>query len=297
VISSPKPTHDRKRSRTYTRALARRGSLLARFDETSRNLIASGCEDVLLSFTALLSRGVAAVNMSIPNLLRFLEEGRYLNIYEFVRRETRLHGRALEEEVQRRLKGLGPARLKIDRLFGFRRDTHYASLNLGGPGPQRYGPCCVVFDLRHWAPFHTCFAGDSIRACFDGAGRQVLEDREILEHLGIGEDAGRLAVIRHREFLARQRFCVDPAEVRDIVEAQDSLLEIHLHGSVTRDHIQEVRLSRTEYHHLRELSERYDLLHDTRRPLRLEFERVPLFRDLTAALKRHRIPLLVAEGS
>lgn len=234
--------------------------------------------------------------MSIPSLVRFLTEGGYLNVYEFVQRETGLRGRALEEEVQERLRGMGPARLKIDRLFGFRRDTHYASLNLGGPGPQRYGPCCVVFDLSHWAPFHTCFAGDTIRSCFDGAGAQALSDDEILESLAIGEDAVRLAVIRHKEFLRRQSFCVDPREVRDIVEAQDSLLEFHLHGAVTRKQVQEVRISRTEHHHLRDLSERFDALPHPSRPLRLEFERVPLFRDLTALLKKHGIPLLMAEG-
>jgi hypothetical protein len=231
--------------------------------------------------------------MPITKVARFVEEGSYLNIYEFVARETGLSGEDLERSVLERLKEFGPLRLKLDRLFCFQHDTHYASFNLGGAGARRYGSCCVTFDLRHWAPFHTCFAGDSIRACCSPEKEPLLKDEEILTSFGIGEDLDRLAVIRHERFLERQAHGLDPGEVRDIIEADDSLLEIHLHGPVTRECIQEVRLSRADYHHLCDLSERAKGLSE---PLPWEFDSVEPFQKMLAALDRFDIPLVLAES-
>ncbi|HEX4959269.1 MAG TPA: hypothetical protein VF173_00425 [Thermoanaerobaculia bacterium] len=231
--------------------------------------------------------------MTVPGLIRFVEEGSYLNVYEFVARDTGLAGEELEAAVVERPKEFGPLRLKLDGLFGFQRDTHYASFNLGGSGARRYGACCVVFDLCHWAPYHTCFAGDSIRACCSPGKKPLLADEKILASFGTGSDLDRLAIIRHERFLERQVHSLDPGEVRDILEADDSLFEIHLHGPVTRERIQEVRLSRADYHHLRDLEERAKGLAGA---LPWEFDGVEPFRALLAVLDRFDVPLVLAEG-
>jgi hypothetical protein len=277
----------------YARALVLRPGIQTRFEAVRERLRIASCNGALRSFRSILSRGKAAVNMPISKVVRFIEEGNYLNIYEFVARETGLSGDELERAVLERLKEFGPLRLKLDHLFCFQFDTHYASFNLGGAGARRYGSCCVIFDLRHWAPFHTCFAGDSIRACCSPSREPLLADDEILASFGTGEDLDRLAVIRHERFLERQAHSLDPGEVRDILEADDSLFEIHLHGPVTRDLIQEVRLSRADYHHLCDLAERAK---GHAAPLPWEFDSVEPFQAMLAALDRFDIPLVLAEG-
>jgi hypothetical protein len=277
----------------YTKASALGPGIETRFDSACGRLATASCNGALRSFRSILGRGKAAINMPLPKLVRFVEEGSYLNIYELVARETGLSGADLEGAVLDRLKDFGPLRLKLDRLFCFEFDTHYASFNLGGAGARRYGSCCVVFDLGHWAPFHTCFAGDSIRACCSSGRAPLLADDEILASFGTGADLDRLAVIRHERFLERHAHTLDPGEVRDILEADDSLFEIHLHGPVTRDLVQEVRLSRADYHHFCDLAERARGLSG---PLPWEFDSVEPFQAMLAALDRFDIPLVLAEG-
>lgn len=284
---TPRPT-------SYDRAFAGRDGLWARFEESRERLKRSGRANALRSFRAILSRGRAAINMPVPKLVRFLEEGKYLSLYEFVARETGLSGEDLENALQDRLREFGPPRQTIDRLFRFQPDTHYASFNLGGAGARRYGRCCVVFDLRHWAPFHTCYAGDSIRACFQANKTAALSEAEILAGFAVGEDFDRLATIHWESFFedSTQDSCFHPSEVRDIVEAEDSVLEVHLHGPVTRDRIQEVLLDRGDYRHLRDLVRRAK----GRSVLPWEFDEAEPFTKMLGLLERFEIPLILAES-
>lgn len=276
----------------HVRAASGRDRLLERFGVAEERLRREGRGSALRSFRTVVARGRVAINMPIPKLVRVVEEGAYLNIYEFVARDTGLSGADLEREVGERLGEFGPLRLELDRLFHFEHDTHYAALNLGGAGALRYGCCCVVFDLRHWAPFHTCFAGDSIRTCCTRDKKKIVDDEVILLSFAIGEDAERLAVIQQERFLGRPEHCVDPLDLRSLLEADDSLIEIHLHGSVTRDRIQEIRLSRADYRRLRDLEGRFD---DARGPLPWIFDEVEPFRQMLEVLDRFEIPLVIAE--
>lgn len=276
----------------YEKAATGRQNLLSRFDECCSRLKQNGRNGTLRSFQSVMARGVAAINMSVARTASFIKDGGYLNIYEFVGQQTGLTGKRLERTVSTRLKELGPLRLKLDQLFHFQHDTHYASFNLGGAGARRYGFCCVTFDLRHWEPHHTCFAGDSIRACSGADKQAVLSDEEILVRFAIGEDLVRLATVRWESFLDGQEHCIDPGEARALVEAEDSLLEVHLHGPVKREHIHEVRLSRADYRHLCDLARRAEGLTS---PLPWEFDNVEPFRRLLDLLDQFDIPLVLAE--
>src|SRR5947199_6813309 len=109
----------------YERALAGRAGIQARYEAAREQLVTAECNGALRSFRAILARGKAAINMPIPRVAQFVDEGSYLNIYEFVARETGLSGEDLERAVLGRLKEFGPLRLKLDRLFCFQHDTHY----------------------------------------------------------------------------------------------------------------------------------------------------------------------------
>jgi hypothetical protein len=155
-----------------------------------------------------------------------------------------------------------------------------------------YGSCCVVLGLEHWAPYHTCFAGDSIRSCFGREGAQVLSDAEILEGFGIGEDALALSVIRHEGSLGQEGFRADAAWIRHVLESEDSMLEVHLHGPVRRDHIREVRMLQKEYEVLSDLSASFP----GARPGLFRFDRVPDFRRVLALMQAHEVRLRLMAG-
>jgi len=276
----------------YQLAQSQRPMLLGHYRSAAQRLAAAGRQDILMKFEAMIARGAAAINMSMPSMLQFLASGRWLNIYEAVARETGFKRRALDCEVARRLRELGEPRLAIDRLFRFRRDTHYASLNLGGTGPHaRYGVCCAVFALAHWIPFHTCFAGDSILACFDAGGRRVLARDGALARFGTSEDLQRLAVLRFEDFLSRQRHKLDLIAMRARLEGPETMIELHLHGKVSRHQISEVRLPRERYEQLCSLSDY--LARDPGSPAR-ELDPARAFGQLKIALALHHIPLVIA---
>jgi hypothetical protein len=283
-----------KGSQSYQLAHSMRGQLLRRFQIIEQQLSRDGYKNILNAFQACILGGTACINMSIPTLNRFLKTGRWLNIYEAVYKETGKTGDSLEKEVSRRIPNWYKQRRTIDNLLRFRRDTHYASLNIGGPGAHRYGVCCVIFDLSHWAPYHTCFGGDSIRACFDAQGSQVLMDHTILENFGIGQDVYQVAVIKHQEYLRQTKPGLDPNELRDILEASDSLIEFHLPGPMTRDHIVRIVMSRGQRNHYWELSKRSFSIP---KPWPQEYDIVPFFLEMNQLLERYNIPFLMAEGN
>ena len=276
----------------YEQAVSGRSGVLTRFEKCCEHLKEKGQSGVLRSFWAVLARGRAAINMPVPKLVSFLKEGGYLNIYELTARNEKISGEALERAVLAKLQDLGPLRLKLDQLFHFQLDAHYASFNLGGAGARRYGRCCVIFDLEHWSPFYTCYGGDSIRSCCRADKTLALSDEEILEAFALGEDLHRIATIRWRRFLEEQHHCVHPREVRDLIEAEDSLLEIHLHGPVRRPHIREVRFLRADFNHLRHLGE---IAKEHSGPLPWEFDNAEPFGQMLELLEQFEIPLILAE--
>lgn len=284
-----------RRLRTFGLVLSRRRALADKAREVSEKLIAAGGGNVLRGFKSALAGGKASINMSMAKLIRFLDTGQWFNVYEAVNRETGLKGKALEREVILRLGEFGPPRVKIDRLFHFPRSVHYASLNLGGPGPwARYDICCVILDLGHWTPSYTCFSGDTLRAGFDQKGNLAVARESLLERFAAGEDLGHLALVQHEAFLGAHPFCIDLGRVRRLLEGEDTMIELHLFGKVTRDKIREVRLPQAPYERLRELVRQLD-----RNPgsTARELDSARVFRALLGRLDRAEIPFVVCGDS
>lgn len=282
------------RPEAYNLAVTLRTDLERRYAETKRRLVEGGRRNEVRALSSMIKDGTASINMSMPNLNRFLKSGQWLNIYEATSWETGMTGNELEEEVSRRIPDFHRQRRTIEKLLRFGHDAHYAALNLGGAGPQRYGVCCVVLNVKNWLPFYTCFGGDPIRACFDSEGRQVLTDAEILSNFAVGEDAHRIAIIRHEEYLRGAGPALDPAEVRAIVEASDSLIELHRHGPVNRRDVVSVNMSRERRGHYWDLARRAS---SAPSPYALEFDAVPYFTEMIQLLDSHGIPFLIAESA
>jgi hypothetical protein len=276
----------------YNLALSQRAQLLRRLHAVEERMASAGRTSMLRSFRAVLDRRRIAVNMRIPKLARFLDEGQYLNVYELTAKQTGASGAELAAAVERELASFKDERLAIDRLFRFGPDAHYAALNLGGAGLTRYGDACVVFRPGAWCAYSTCFAGDSIRLCFSAAGSLAVSEAMILSDFAPGEDAVALAVVAHADLLDDDAICIDPVDVRRRLETGDLALEMHLHGAVTRDLIAEVIMERRRLAELEALSRKYDLLPGLRP---FAYDIVPEFRLMLALLDGHGIPLVTAE--
>lgn len=280
--------------RAYYLALKNRPHLQNRFEEVSTRLSSAGFKSQLHTFVACLREGKAAINMSIPRCNHFLKSGQWLNIYEVVAKETGKTGIELLLEVKNRIPHWYSQRRKLDELFGFRRDTHFASLNIGGGGAQRYGVCCVIFDLSHWEPYYTCYGGDSIRACFDADGNKILSDTDILKYFAPGIDVHSVAVIRHEDYLQNPQPGINLVDLRGIIEASDSLLEYHLHGKIGRSHIEKIILPGDKRNHYWNLALRSNSIPP---PWPQEFDIVPHFLELVKLIDSYNIPLVTAETS
>ena len=85
----------------YALALSLRDALDSKYQSVEKKLIEDGCQGSIKVFRALLSRGYVTINMSIPSCNRFIREGRWLNIYEAVLKETGKRGDDYQKRKQR----------------------------------------------------------------------------------------------------------------------------------------------------------------------------------------------------
>ncbi len=282
--------------RAYSLALKQRSSLQGRYKADEAELHKLGCHGRLTGFLALVAKHTASTNMSVANCVRFLESGRWLNIYEATAAETGKTGRALIDEVRERIPKWFSPRRDFEQLLRFRQDTHYAAVNLGGPGATRYGDCCVVFDVAKTPPMATCFGGDSLRTTFDASGKRILANADVLSLLAPHDDLSLLAVVRHTGLIKNSQPAVSPATVRAALEDSDSLIEIHFHGPILRAHVRCVIMARRILRHLWELTLRYDRL-PPRWSDASEYDVVPFFKRFVQLVDRYSIPLMEAEDT
>src|SRR3989442_7083795 len=123
----------------YLLALKQRERLAQKYKSLQRELRPIGCHARLRDFIAFVQTGCPGINMSVVNCVRFLESGEWLNVYEATAKATRVRGILLDQKIRKRIRTWYLPRRAIERLLRFRRNTHYAALNLGGPGTTRYG--------------------------------------------------------------------------------------------------------------------------------------------------------------
>ncbi len=169
--------------RSYVLAKNTRDELLRRYACVATSLSGDGVKTRLGTFESLMMNGCPAINMTLPGCVRFLESGRWLNIYEVVALQVKARQGPAFERVLRRKLGIWYTPPKdFEKLLKFRRDTHYAALNLGGGGPD-YGECCVRLGTTAPLQFSTTFAGDPLRVAIDEKCKRVLSCRRDSPHI------------------------------------------------------------------------------------------------------------------
>ena len=242
-----------------------------------------------ISFEYIIGESDVAINMTIPTCVDFLTNGKYFNIYELARWETKKSGKALEEEVKRRSGNFYFMRKAIEKRLGFSRKTHYASLNVGGTGASRYGECCVIFNKKKWENKMTSFGGDSILTCFDNNGSFVLSSNDLKTLFTIDKATHKLAVIKRKEHIAKIN---SPAlKIKDIIsimESDDSIIEFHIHNEINTEDIREIRIPSKRYRELWNLTEEASL---KKPPLARQYDIVPYFKNFIKLSLDNSIPL------
>lgn len=230
----------------YELAKRYRRSLSQRYAYLSREFKDDGAKTRLRSFHALLETGCPAVNMNLGGVIRFLETGILLNMYEVVAMEIgKSSGREFVTALKKRLKTWYRPRRIFDRLLKFTHDTHYASLNLGSGGPD-YGEFCVKFGPDTPLEFATCFMGDPLRYIFDSDGERVLENSDIFRRFATNGDRSQLAAVHCRTLLEKNRI-IDRHSLIKVFDDRDSLLELHIHADLRRENVMQIAIQPDYY--------------------------------------------------
>jgi hypothetical protein len=130
--------------------------------------------------------------------------------------------------------------MTFEKLLRFRRDTHYAALNLGGTGPD-YGECCVRLNADTPLRFATSFAGDPLRVVFDDGGTAVLSDSGVLERFSTYTDRAELAAVAYPRFLTSMPVVAKTALAK-MLDDRETIIEVHIHGTIRRKHVLEIAI-------------------------------------------------------
>ncbi len=295
-------TQEAVQSAAYALALTVRARLKRRVADLQQDLETKDCTPVLRAFDDLVRRTPhVGINMSIASCLRMWRYGAWLNIYEATGRDAAHNDETMEEELRRRLHTDGrdyfARRHAVEQLLRFTRNTHYAALNVGGPGVARYGKCCVLFDLSRWEPHATCFAGDSLRTCYNLKGERILSDEEMLDLFAVGDDWWDATIVRHAGFLEQlgeERRGFSRSRARRQVESSNAPIELHLHGPVTVDQVCKVIMSEQD---ATELWDQYFAWEKGRRSDSDDIEQALDFVQLSLLLRERGIAIEHPEGS
>jgi hypothetical protein len=217
----------------------------------------AGAATRLRTFESLLGRAKPAINMTLPACVRFLETGVWLNVYEKVAIDLGVpSGPDFDNAVREKLGQWYAPRQALERLLRFQSDTRYAALNLGGPGPD-YGDWCVRLAQPAIVQFATVFAGDPLRWVFDEHHKQVLSDTDVLHRFATHDDRTALAANHSGQMLFAE-LILNETTMRTLLEDRETLVEVHIHGKVTPNDVDEIAVRKSVFDKLSRLSLDYE---------------------------------------
>jgi hypothetical protein len=217
----------------------------------------------------------AVINMGGHSLCKFIEEKRYRNAHERPR---------LEEGIEIKP---SPRRIQIDRLvFGDEFDSFYfAAVSLGGIGCRFYGEFCVVLN-----PARSSKASIFDRNSYDLASPpfSLSEDKARIVAALKGawnNDLIPMLTARIMPELSEENRLTTPGQISDLILRDEDFSEVHLQGSITTDHVEEVRKSPEETAIELEIGERF------------RSGEIPSPEELVWVNWRHRVNSLLRENS
>lgn len=230
-----------RQPKAYLLALQGSAGLRHRYDALCQRLSGDGVRVRIRTFDELICSGRAAINATLSGCVRFLEHGSWLNVYESIALDPKTaSGAAFRKAVREKLGEWYKPRVTFERLLKLSQLSHYASLNIGGGGPD-YGPCCIRLGRALDLGLATTFAGDPLRVVFASDGTRQMADRRVLDRFAVFGDRGPLAAV-HNESALTTTLALDEEAVIALLENRETLIEVHVHGPVLVADVEEITM-------------------------------------------------------
>lgn len=199
------------------------------------------------AFEQLLEEGRAAISVSLSACVSILQTGSFKTVFELAADDAGCKvGPRYVRALRKRLGKFYEQRIELERILRMDGYSKYASLRVGGPGPD-YGPCCIVLECSSQYVDATCFAGDSITAVFGGGGRPALAKRSILERFAPRSEVVRLGAAYNHDLICDGDGDVplDPNIVGELLSNRNALVEIHVHEQIVLSDISKIYIARS----------------------------------------------------
>ncbi len=181
-----------------------------------------------------------SINMGSSRLKKFLNEGRYKNVYESTNGEIQ-NENSREAVLKKRLKDKYELRTIFNNEIENGEVFKYGAMNIGGVGIRYFGEYCTVIN-RECLKLYTLLAFVKEDSLHYVKGNKVDCDR-MSKEIANANNVHILAVIKHQNDLKSCSLSTWPS----IVCCDSNYIEAIVTDDILLDHISSVRISRGDY--------------------------------------------------
>ena len=172
------------------------------------------------------------INITPGALTSVLREGEYKNLYE----HPVIGGAAKEVPA---------SRLTVDEALDLDEHTYFGALALGGSGVRFYGQYCLVLRPDHDDASTHLFDRDSYDILFPPLATDHPADVDLVACLrGTWvDDRLDMAMLKVLPEIRHDNRLVTSGTISDLLLRDQEFIEVHLHGSIGIDRLEEIRES------------------------------------------------------
>jgi hypothetical protein len=199
---------------------------------------------------AVAQTGHVSINMRTTGLLRFIDSGRHMNVYEVAAEVSSKTGRPVDEILQKHLGKYYEKRVSFDTHFVDGQLFRYGALNIGCAGATRYGEFCLVLNTTYVDQLAKLayLKSDSLR--------DYMLPGPTVNEPAIRED---LATHAHRHMLASIKYEQDlrgksQTDWSEVLCNSDSYIEAIFVGDFEVTHLRLVRITLSDYQRFADLA-------------------------------------------
>ncbi|MCY2990111.1 MAG: hypothetical protein NTY19_19890 [Planctomycetota bacterium] len=220
-----------------------------RFDE-AKNRSKDGGRQLDVFANCVQSSGRVSINMRPSVMTELVNSGRHQNIYEWAEEQSRLSSRPTAEILREKLGTYFSRRIHFDDAFEEGQRFRYATLNIGGVGPHRYGQFCAVLKPAFVGPNAPIayLMGDSLRTYMPT--ETGVDTARLRREVGTHSHVQYLATLKHSAEIPTS----SENEWPRVVCREDCYIEAIFLKDVELSSVDQVRIAQAEYDRLFDLA-------------------------------------------
>jgi hypothetical protein len=225
-------------------------ALEVRYGTVQSGLSGSELADWLEFGRSVAKLGHISINMRGAGLLRFLDLGKHLNVYEVAMEVSAKTGRTADETLRTHLGKYYEKRIAFDTHFVDGNLFRYGALNIGCAGATRYGEFCIVLK--------TAYIEELMRLAYlkSDSLNEYMEPGPSVNEPAIRED---LATHSRRHLLASIKYGKDllgrvRSQWSELLCNSASYIEAIFVGDLETAHIGLVRISVSDFQRFADLT-------------------------------------------